>query len=159
MAPCPPVSTSLASLLPGLILCLPILLFHVLFLIMMLFFLVSLFLNPFPVVLADGWWVRSRIKWAEGGATSTRFFLRMEEKWAAESWISAMRVSNVVVRDLIPSASLGILFTKIFLQPLQLISRSCRIFLIVSLYLFLSMMLTLVTIQSRLTGLMQLSLA
>lgn len=99
MAPCPPVSTSLASLLSGLILCLPILLFHVLFLIMMLFFLVSLFLNPFPVVLADGWWVRSRIKWAEGGATSTRFFLRMEEKWAAESWISAMRVSNVVVRD------------------------------------------------------------
>ena len=43
--------------------------------------------------------IRSRIKWAEEGETSSRFFLRMEEKWGAESWISAMRVSNVVVRD------------------------------------------------------------
>ena len=40
------------------------------------------------------------LKWAEEGETSSRFFLRLEKKRGAESWISAMRVSNgVVVTD------------------------------------------------------------
>ena len=56
-------------------------------------------LAAFDLAEAAGTWVRSRIKWAEEGETSSRFFLRIEEKWAVESWISAMRVSNVVVRD------------------------------------------------------------
>ena len=56
-------------------------------------------LAAFDLAEAAGTWVRSRIKWAEEGETSSRFFLRMEEKWGAESWISAKRVSNVVVRD------------------------------------------------------------
>ena len=43
-----------ASRLPGFILCLPILLFHVLSLITMLFFSASLSLNLFLVALADG---------------------------------------------------------------------------------------------------------
>ena len=56
-------------------------------------------LAAFDLDEAAGTWVRSRIKWAEEGETSSRFFLGMEEKWGAESWISAMRVSNEVVRD------------------------------------------------------------
>ena len=56
-------------------------------------------LAAFDFAEAAGTWVRSRIKGAEEGETSSRFFLRMEEKWRAESWISAMRVSNAVVRD------------------------------------------------------------
>lgn len=44
--------------------------------------------------------VRSRVKWAEEGETSSRFFLRLEKKQGTESWISAMLVSNgVVVTD------------------------------------------------------------
>ena len=50
-------------------------------------------LAAFDLAEAAGTWVRSRIKWAEEGETSSRFFLRMEEKWGAESWISPMRVS------------------------------------------------------------------
>ena len=56
-------------------------------------------LAAFDLAEAAGKRVRSLIKWAEEGETSSRFFLRMQEKWGAESWISAMRVSNVVVRD------------------------------------------------------------
>ena len=54
MVPCPPASTSLASRLPGFILCLPVLLFHVLSLITIPFFSASLSLNLFLVALADG---------------------------------------------------------------------------------------------------------
>ena len=50
-------------------------------------------LAAFDLAEAAGTWVRSRIKWAEEGETSSRFFLRMEEKWGAESWISPMHVS------------------------------------------------------------------
>ena len=53
MVPCPPTSTLLASRLPGFILCLPVLLFHVLSLITMPFFLASLSLKLFLVPLAD----------------------------------------------------------------------------------------------------------
>ena len=42
-------------------------------------------------VSADGARVCSRVKWAEEGEASTRFFLCQERKWASESWISAMR--------------------------------------------------------------------
>jgi len=56
-------------------------------------------LAAFDLAEAAGIWVRYRIKWAEEGETSSHFFLRMEEKWGAKSWISATRVSNVVVRD------------------------------------------------------------
>ena len=116
-------------------------------------------LETFDLAEAAGTRVRSRVKWAEEGETSSRFFLRIEEKWRAESWISAMRVSNVVVRDFETICESWDFFTKIFLQHVHLISRSSRIFLIVSLYLFLSMMLPLVTIQSRLMRIMQLSFA
>ena len=43
---------------------------------------------------AEGARVRSRVQWAEEGEMSSRFFLRMERKRAAESWISAMRLSD-----------------------------------------------------------------
>lgn len=38
--------------------------------------------------------VRSKIQWAEEGEMSSRFFLRMERKRAAESWIPAMRLPD-----------------------------------------------------------------
>ena len=41
--------------------------------------------------------VHSRVKWAEEGETSSRFFLRFEKKRGTESWISAMHVFNRVV--------------------------------------------------------------
>ena len=40
---------------------------------------------------AEGARVRSRIQWAEEGESSSCFFLRLEKKASAESWISAMR--------------------------------------------------------------------
>ena len=40
---------------------------------------------------------QQRVKWAEEGETSSHFFLRMGKKRGAEKWISALRVSNVVV--------------------------------------------------------------
>ena len=57
-------------------------------------------LASFNLTEAEGARVRSRVKWAEEGETSSRFFLRLEKKRGTESWISAMRVSNgVVVTD------------------------------------------------------------
>lgn len=43
---------------------------------------------------AIGTRVRSKIQWAEEGKMSSRFFLRMERKTAAESWIPAMRIPD-----------------------------------------------------------------
>ena len=54
-------------------------------------------LASFDLTVAEGARVRFRVKWAEEGETSSRFFLRLEKKRGAESWISAMRVSNGVV--------------------------------------------------------------
>ena len=50
---------------------------------------------------AQGAKVRSRIKWAEEGETSSRYFLKLERKRGALDWISAMRNSDgIVVSDL-----------------------------------------------------------
>ena len=60
-------------------------------------------LASFDLTEAKGRRVRSRVKWAEEGETSSRFFLRLEKKRGTVvgwSWISAMRVSSgVVVAD------------------------------------------------------------
>ena len=57
-------------------------------------------LASFDLTEAEGARVRFRVKWAEEGETSSRFFLRLEKKRGTESWISARRVSNrVVVTD------------------------------------------------------------
>ena len=57
-------------------------------------------LASFYLTEAEGARVRSRVKWAEEGETSSRFFLRLEKKRGTEGWISAIRVSNgVVVTD------------------------------------------------------------
>ena len=50
---------------------------------------------------AEGARVRSRIQWAEEGESSSRFFLRLEKKAGAESWIPAMRrPDGTVVSDI-----------------------------------------------------------
>ena len=41
--------------------------------------------------IAEGAKVRSRIRWAEEGETSSSFFFRLEKKQKTESWISAMK--------------------------------------------------------------------
>ena len=57
-------------------------------------------LASFDLTEVEGGRVRSRVKWAEEGETSSRFFLRLEKKRGTESWISAIRVSSgVVVAD------------------------------------------------------------
>ena len=57
-------------------------------------------LAPFDLTEAEGARDRSRVKWAEEGETSSRFFLRLEKKRGTENWISAVCVSNgVVVTD------------------------------------------------------------
>ena len=57
-------------------------------------------LASFDLTEAEGARVRSRLKWAGEGETSSRFLLRLEKKRGNESCISAMRVSNgVVVTD------------------------------------------------------------
>ena len=57
-------------------------------------------LASFDLAEAEGARVRSRLKWAGEGETSSRFLLRLEKKQGNESCISAMRVSNgVVVTD------------------------------------------------------------
>lgn len=38
--------------------------------------------------------IRSRIKWAEEGETSSRFFLRLEKKAGSDNWIPAMRCAD-----------------------------------------------------------------
>lgn len=43
---------------------------------------------------AEGARVRLRVQWAEEGEMASRFFFQMERKRAAESWISAMRLSD-----------------------------------------------------------------
>ena len=54
-------------------------------------------LASFNLTEVEGARVRSCVKWAEEGETSSRFFLRLEKKRGTESWISAMRVSSAVV--------------------------------------------------------------
>ena len=50
---------------------------------------------------AQGAKVRSRVKWAEEGETSLRYFLKLEKKRGALDWISAMKNDDgVVVSDL-----------------------------------------------------------
>ena len=50
---------------------------------------------------ARGAKVRSRVKWAEEGETSSRYFLKLEKKRGALDWISAMKnADGVVVSDL-----------------------------------------------------------
>ena len=51
--------------------------------------------------VAQGAKVRSRIKWAEDGETSSRYFLRLEKKRGSLDWISAMQNSDgTIVTDL-----------------------------------------------------------
>ena len=45
----------------------------------------------FDSIAAEGARVRSRVKWAEEGETSSRYFLRLEKKRGASDWISAMK--------------------------------------------------------------------
>lgn len=50
---------------------------------------------------AKGSQIRSRIRWAEEGETSSSFFFRLEKKRAIENWVSAIRNSqDVVVSDI-----------------------------------------------------------
>ena len=49
-------------------------------------------LPSFDLTEAEGARVRSRVKWAEEGETSSCFSLRLEKKRGTESWISEMRV-------------------------------------------------------------------
>jgi len=57
-------------------------------------------LASFNLTEAEGELVRSRVKWADEGETSSHFFLRLEKKRGTESWISAMCVSiGVAVTD------------------------------------------------------------
>ena len=50
---------------------------------------------------AKGSQIRSRIRWAEEGETSSSFFFRLEKKRAIESWVSAIRNDRgVVVSDI-----------------------------------------------------------
>ena len=50
---------------------------------------------------AEGARVHSRIQWAEEGESSSRFFLRLEKKAGADSWISAMRrPDGTVISDI-----------------------------------------------------------
>ena len=53
------------------------------------------------LLAAQGAKVRSRIKWAEEGETSSRYFLKLEKKRGSLDWISAMKESDgAVVSDL-----------------------------------------------------------
>ena len=45
-------------------------------------------------VSAEGARIRSRVRWAEEGEMSSKFFLRLEKKRGSEDWISAMRKSD-----------------------------------------------------------------
>ena len=50
---------------------------------------------------AQGARVRSRIKWAEEGETSSSYFFRLEKKHGTEDWISAMRSEDgFIVSDI-----------------------------------------------------------
>lgn len=50
---------------------------------------------------AQGAKVRSRVKWAEEGESSSRYFLRLEKKRGAHDWFTAMKNSDgSVVSDL-----------------------------------------------------------
>ncbi|XP_020616021.1 uncharacterized protein LOC110054035, partial [Orbicella faveolata] len=44
--------------------------------------------------------VRSRIRWAEEGESSTSYFVRLEKKHGGESWFSALKDDDNVVSDL-----------------------------------------------------------
>ena len=85
-------------------------------------------LASFDLTEAEGTRVRSRVKWAEEGETSSRLFLRLEKKRGTECWM--LRVF----------ASPGLLFTKTFLRPALSMLGSSQIFLAVSVFLFLLMM-------------------
>ena len=44
-------------------------------------------LASFDLTEAEGARARSRVKWAEEGETSSRFFLRLEKERGTDSWI------------------------------------------------------------------------
>jgi len=49
-------------------------------------------------IAAKGSQIRSRVRWAEEGETSSSFFLRLEKKRGSGSWISAIRnIEDVIV--------------------------------------------------------------
>ena len=43
---------------------------------------------------AKGAQVRARVRWAEEGETSSKYFFRLEKKRGADNWISAMKSSD-----------------------------------------------------------------
>ena len=51
-------------------------------------------LAAFDLTEAEGARIRCRVKWAEEGETSSRYFLRLERKRGADTWISAMKTSD-----------------------------------------------------------------
>ena len=55
----------------------------------------------FDSLKAEGARVRARVRWAEEGEMSSRYFLRLEKKQGANQWIAAMRgADGVVVSDI-----------------------------------------------------------
>ena len=55
----------------------------------------------FDRLKAEGTPVRARVRWAEEGEMSSRYFLRLEKKQGANQWIAAMRgADGVVVSDI-----------------------------------------------------------
>lgn len=48
-------------------------------------------ISDIDTAAAKGAQVRSRVRWAEEGETSSRYFLRLEKKRGAENWIPAMK--------------------------------------------------------------------
>lgn len=51
-------------------------------------------LAAFDLTEAEGARIRPRVKWAEEGETSSHYFLRLERKRGAHTWISAMKTSD-----------------------------------------------------------------
>ena len=50
---------------------------------------------------AEGSRIRARVRWAEEGESSTKYFFRLEKKNCTESWISAMQNSDgLIVADM-----------------------------------------------------------
>ena len=57
---------------------------------------------------AEGARIRSRVRWAEEGKASTRYFLRLEKQRGAKDWISAMRVPDgTLATDIVSMLVLG----------------------------------------------------
>jgi len=63
---------------------------------------VSALVSPakLDLVDAEAAKVRSRIRWAEEGESSTSYFVRLEKKHGGESWFSALKDDDNVVSDL-----------------------------------------------------------